>query len=193
MHLWHLTPNAPREPYRVSAGNWVSLLLGSSPVELGQSAWVTVRADGASGATRESRVDAVWQRNEGVNSYWRAEIGPFADGDVVRYSAHGSGPAGLVDGPTVEFRVGPRLYVAILWRQHQPLYRDLAAPSPRGSYGQPWVRLHAVRDYYSMAHLRGAASRGPSDDQSDTGAPVAARGLCPAWGDGPRARADADL
>jgi hypothetical protein len=62
MHLWHLTPNAPREPYRVSAGNWVSLLLGSSPVELGQSAWVTVRADGASGATRESRVDAVWQR-----------------------------------------------------------------------------------------------------------------------------------
>ena len=153
MHLWHLTPDAPRDPHRVSAGDWVSLVFGTWPMEPGQNVWLTLRVDGASGATRESRVDVVWQRNEGVNSYWRAEIGPFADGDIVRYGAYASGPSGLVDGSVVELRVGPRLHVAILWHQHQPLYRDLAAPSPRGSYGQPWVRLHAIRDYYSMAHL----------------------------------------
>ena len=71
MHLWHLTPDAPRDPYRVSAGDWVSLVLGTWPVEPGQSVWLTVRVDGAPGAlgapgaTHESRVDAVWQRNEG--------------------------------------------------------------------------------------------------------------------------------
>ena len=153
MHLWHLTPDMPRDPRRGSAGDWVSVELGTSPIESGQTVWLTLRADGASGATRESRVASVWQRNDGINSYWHAEIGPFADGDSVRYAAHGSGPASAVDGPKGEFRVGPKRYLAILSHQHQPLYRDLAAPSPRGGYGQPWVRLHAIRDYYSMSHL----------------------------------------
>jgi len=41
------------------------------------------------------------------------------------------------------------LKVAILWHQHQPLYR-----SPRtGRYALPWVRLHALKDYYDMAAL----------------------------------------
>ena len=44
------------------------------------------------------------------------------------------------------------LHLAILWHQHQPLYRDLSHP-PSGSYVQPWVRLHAIRDYYSMAAI----------------------------------------
>lgn len=43
--------------------------------------------------------------------------------------------------------------LALLWHQHQPLYKDPAHPTPEGSYREPWVRLHAVRDYYSMAAL----------------------------------------
>jgi len=49
-----------------------------------------------------------------------------------------------------------KLYLALLWHQHQPLYRDLGAASPVGAYRLPWVRLHALRDYYSMAALAAA-------------------------------------
>ena len=43
------------------------------------------------------------------------------------------------------------LHVALLWHQHQPLYRN-----PRsGRYSLPWVRLHALKDYYDMAALAG--------------------------------------
>jgi len=45
----------------------------------------------------------------------------------------------------------PRARVALLWHQHSPLYRDLAAPTPAGSLRLPWVRLHALRDYLGMA------------------------------------------
>jgi len=38
---------------------------------------------------------------------------------------------------------------------HQPLYRDLSRTDPKGAYLAPWVRLHALRDYYSMAALVG--------------------------------------
>lgn len=46
-----------------------------------------------------------------------------------------------------------RLSVAILWHQHQPFYRAHLGGEARGAYLLPWVRLHAVRDYYSMAAL----------------------------------------
>jgi len=46
-----------------------------------------------------------------------------------------------------------RLPIAILWHQHQPMYRARQGGNPRGSYMLPWVRLHAVRDYYAMAAL----------------------------------------
>ena len=45
------------------------------------------------------------------------------------------------------------MYLALLWHQHQPLYRDPEADGPQGSLLRPWVRLHALRDYYSMAVL----------------------------------------
>ncbi len=48
-----------------------------------------------------------------------------------------------------------KLPVAILWHQHQPYYRMSLEGDPRGAYLLPWVRLHAVRDYYSMAALVG--------------------------------------
>lgn len=44
---------------------------------------------------------------------------------------------------------GSPLRLAILWHMHQPDYRD-----PRtGMESMPWVRLHALKDYYDMARL----------------------------------------
>ena len=43
----------------------------------------------------------------------------------------------------------PVLRVVVLWHQHQPLYKDLVT----GEYRLPWVRLHALKDYYGMVKL----------------------------------------
>ncbi len=43
----------------------------------------------------------------------------------------------------------PVLRVVILWHQHQPFYKDLVT----GEYRMPWVRLHALKDYYGMVKL----------------------------------------
>ncbi len=47
------------------------------------------------------------------------------------------------------FRIMPVLRVIILWHQHQPFYKDLAT----GAYRLPWVRMHALKDYYGMVKL----------------------------------------
>src|SRR5215212_8487856 len=39
--------------------------------------------------------------------------------------------------------------VALLWHHHQPFYQDLIT----GEHILPWVRLHALKDYYGMAAL----------------------------------------
>ncbi len=44
---------------------------------------------------------------------------------------------------------GRPLYVAFVWNQHQPLYRD----SHSGDLIMPWVRLHGSKDYYQMAAI----------------------------------------
>jgi alpha-amylase/alpha-mannosidase (GH57 family) len=36
-----------------------------------------------------------------------------------------------------------------LWHMHQPFYKDLVT----GEYRLPWVRLHALKDYYGMVKL----------------------------------------
>jgi alpha-amylase/alpha-mannosidase (GH57 family) len=43
----------------------------------------------------------------------------------------------------------PRIYLCFLWHMHQPFYKDLRT----GEYRLPWTRLHALKDYYGMAHL----------------------------------------
>jgi alpha-amylase/alpha-mannosidase (GH57 family) len=43
----------------------------------------------------------------------------------------------------------PSLRVILLWHQHQPFYKDLVT----GEYRLPWVRLHALKDYYGMVKL----------------------------------------
>ena len=43
----------------------------------------------------------------------------------------------------------PKRYINIFWNQHQPFYKDEA----RDEFLQPWVRLHATKDYYNMAAI----------------------------------------
>src|SRR5208283_1254540 len=45
--------------------------------------------------------------------------------------------------------VMPALRLILLWHQHQPFYKDLVT----GEYRLPWVRLHALKDYYGMVKL----------------------------------------
>jgi alpha-amylase/alpha-mannosidase (GH57 family) len=43
----------------------------------------------------------------------------------------------------------PIIRVAFLWHQHQPYYKDLVS----GDYRLPWVRMHALKDYFGMVKL----------------------------------------
>jgi alpha-amylase/alpha-mannosidase (GH57 family) len=43
---------------------------------------------------------------------------------------------------------GP-LYVTFLWHMHQPYYRNIET----GKFILPWVRMHAVKDYYDMLSI----------------------------------------
>src|SRR5690348_16152483 len=43
----------------------------------------------------------------------------------------------------------PVTRVVVLWHQHQPFYKDLVT----AEYRLPWVRLHALKDYYGMVKL----------------------------------------
>jgi alpha-amylase/alpha-mannosidase (GH57 family) len=42
-----------------------------------------------------------------------------------------------------------RSYIMLLWHMHQPFYKDLA----EGTYMMPWVRLHALKDYFGMVAI----------------------------------------
>ena len=43
----------------------------------------------------------------------------------------------------------PQTSLMLLWHMHQPFYKDLA----EGVYAMPWVRLHALKDYYGMVAM----------------------------------------
>jgi alpha-amylase/alpha-mannosidase (GH57 family) len=152
MNLWHLTPDTPRWPHRVSPNEQVQLTFGTWPVAAGQAVWLDYEVERA-GQLERGQVQARWRENRGPNSYWQAELGPFSKGDQVRYQVFGTSEDRSLTPLPYSFRVGPKLYLALLWHQHQPYYRDAGHPDPRGSYTQPWVRLHALRDYYAMADL----------------------------------------
>jgi alpha-amylase/alpha-mannosidase (GH57 family) len=44
---------------------------------------------------------------------------------------------------------GPKIRLVLLWHMHQPFYKDMVS----GEYRLPWVRLHALKDYYGMVKL----------------------------------------
>jgi alpha-amylase/alpha-mannosidase (GH57 family) len=153
MNLWHLTPDASRTPVRVSSDNAVTLNVGTWPIESGQAVWVEYEVRHLDGTTYTGFVSANWNYNAGSNSFWQAKLGPFSQGDYVTYIIRGRSLAGDVTGPQASFKIAPKLYLAIMWHQHQPIYKDTGLSSQIGSYRYPWVRLHAIRDYYSMAAL----------------------------------------
>src|SRR5579872_4943070 len=43
----------------------------------------------------------------------------------------------------------PQIRLLFLWHMHQPFYKDLVS----GEYRLPWVRMHALKDYYGMVQL----------------------------------------
>src|ERR1051326_5901188 len=43
----------------------------------------------------------------------------------------------------------PAIRLLFLWHMQQPYYKDLVT----GEYRLPWVRLHALKDYYGMVKL----------------------------------------
>ena len=43
----------------------------------------------------------------------------------------------------------PMVKLALLWHMHQPYYEDLAT----GEHILPWVRLHAIKDYWGMVAM----------------------------------------
>jgi alpha-amylase/alpha-mannosidase (GH57 family) len=43
----------------------------------------------------------------------------------------------------------PSIRLILLWHMHQPFYKDLVT----GEYRLPWVRMHALKDYYGMVKL----------------------------------------
>jgi len=45
MHIWHLTPDAPRWPHWVSLGEQVILHIGTWPIEPAQSVYVTYQVE----------------------------------------------------------------------------------------------------------------------------------------------------
>ena len=153
MVIWHPTPDAPRFPFFVSAGQHVNLQFGTWPIEGGQRTWIDYQVLHQDGRVHTGQAEGTWNFNLEGNSYWFLNVGPFADGDRVEYRLRGSSPSGSSDGETFSFVVTPKLHLAILWHQHQPHYKDLRAKRPQGSYRFPWVRLHAIRDYYAMAAL----------------------------------------
>ena len=153
MNVWHLTPDAVRDPHRISAGQEVHLWIGTWPIEPDQTVAVICETERVSGEKETRHAVVEWRFNRGPNSYWETSIGPFMDGDRVAYTVRGRSTEGDVELSPHGFEVGPKVFLALLWHQHQPLYKDTSSPMQEGSYVQPWVRLHAIRDYYSMAAL----------------------------------------
>jgi alpha-amylase/alpha-mannosidase (GH57 family) len=72
------------------------------------------------------------------------------DGDVVLGPL--TGPEVVAHEPIVDElpALGRPICVAVLWHQHQPKYlKDLDT----GEYMEPWVRMHAIKDYYDMVAI----------------------------------------
>src|SRR5690606_17061630 len=151
LQAWHLEADTPREPIRVSPHEYVHIHVGTYPVAPEQSVWVTFWTNERP-THPPSRVDAIWERNSDKNSYWKASLGPFLGGEHVTYEVHARVGDKEATVAVHDFRVGPKVHLALLWHMHQPDYR-LATESEIPMLELPWVRLHALRDYYSMAAL----------------------------------------
>ena len=151
MNLWHDSAETLARSVFENDHWWLDLVIGTWPVAAGQSARATYRVERSGHVLHSGSFDASWSHNRDENSYWRLRLGPFEAGEEVDYSIEGESPRGrIVVGPFKK-RVGPRLFLALVWHQHQPFYQDGHAPD--APLVMPSVRLHAIRDYYSMAAM----------------------------------------
>ena len=153
MTIWHQTNDARASARLENRIWWLDLEIGTWPIASGQSVSAEAKVSGRSGVERSMSCEASWDHNSEVNSYWSAKLGPFAAGDSVDYSLSAQSPRQKASVGPFQVRIGPKLFLAILWHQHQPSYADCLCPTPKGRFLFPWVRLHALRDYYSMASL----------------------------------------
>lgn len=151
MNLWHDSADAPGRSVFAEGQWWLDVVIGTWPIAPGQSVNADYRVGNNGRVQLSGIVGAGWTHNQDANSYWCARLGPFAAGDEVDYSIHGSSPAGRIAAGSFRKRVGPKLFLALLWHQHQPLYKNGRAPA--GPLLMPSVRLHALRDYYSMVAM----------------------------------------
>ena len=153
MELWHAEPDPQGRPPLARGGQPITLWAGTRPVAGGQSVSVRFLAQPPGCGPVQDEVPAYWQFNRDGCSYWRAILPPMPIGTTLTYTLVGDSQDGSVTSPSREAIVEPVGSLALIWHYHQPLYRNLAAPSPRGSYRLPWVRLHALRDYYVKSAL----------------------------------------
>ncbi|KRE52040.1 TIM-barrel domain-containing protein [Paenibacillus sp. Soil724D2] len=77
------TERSPRDPV---AGDTVYIKIITWPIESGQTAWVTWTKNGVN----QAAVGAAYKYNSGNNTYWEANLGTFAKGDVISYTVHGN-------------------------------------------------------------------------------------------------------
>lgn len=71
----------PRDPV---AGDNVYIKMTTWPIEMGQATWITWTKNGVA----QADVGGSWKYNSGNNSYWEANLGSFAKGDVINYTVH---------------------------------------------------------------------------------------------------------
>lgn len=119
MVIWHLTPDAPRVPFFVSAGQHVNLQFGTWPIEGGQRTWIEYQVLHQDGTVQTGQGEGTWNVNREANSYWFLNVGPFADGDHVEYRLRGSSPSGASDGGNL-----------LVCREPEASPGDSVAPAP---------------------------------------------------------------
>lgn len=153
MEIWPAVHEVQGSPAPLRGGRPITLWAGTHPVAAGQSVAVRYMARFRSHAPLQDEVPAYWQFNRDGCSYWKADLPELPTGTALTYRLVGDSHEGRVDGPVQEEVIEPAVAVALIWHYHQPLYRDLMWPTPRGSYRLPWVRLHALRDYYAKTAL----------------------------------------
>jgi hypothetical protein len=65
MKVWHLIPDAGRQPWRVTSGGPVHLRIGTWPIEAGQGVLVEFHVAPAGGEARSATASARWIEHSG--------------------------------------------------------------------------------------------------------------------------------
>lgn len=112
MELWHLTKDTSRLPDEPRGGQRVQVCVGTSPIALGQSVWVSLTVEHGDHTLEHRVCRGMWTHNDGPNSYWTIELGTFAPGDTVRYRVIGEDDSGQIcSGQKFKFIVGPAVHL----------------------------------------------------------------------------------